>query len=476
METAQQKHVVIIGAGPAGLTAADHALNLGHRVTVIEKKDIAGGKGSSRDWGDFVVDNGPHAFHGMTQEITDLMRRHGGQEFVPVTIKQKLYVTLKPMRYPLDMKEALTNFNLGLKIRIAWDFFAARIKSILIHQPLDSFKSWGTAHYGTALYRACFGDYSERVWGVDASQLSVEFAKRKLPNMTAFGVLWQIFTGRKKKTPNDKSYLGVKDFLYHTRGIGKIYKHLAESIQQRGGEVIYNAHIKSIDLTKANRVASVELNGPSPRHIPCDLVVSTAPVSDLTELLSPQDVELKTHAQAMPFKHGLIVNVVLKRPRFSECHWIYLVNKRFFFNRLSEPKNLSPHLAPADKTLIMLEIICGPEDPRWSWSTDQWKGPVMGDLGFFGIREEEIETIFLTKLEQAYPFYRVGYEKGKKEFLDRLGHIHNLISTGRYGLYMDIDMHDAMVLGKSAVDYALQERSKEFYDEHEVICLKKRDN
>ena len=163
--------MVIIGAGPAGLAAADHALKLGHRVTLVEKCDLAGGKGSSRQWGAFVVDHGPHAYHAMTKEITDFMRKYGGEDFVPAEIVQKLYITQEPMRYPMDMREALTKFDLGLKIKIFFDYFGVRIKSIFIRPPLDSFKSWGMANYGATLYNICFGDYSRRVWGHRPGQI-----------------------------------------------------------------------------------------------------------------------------------------------------------------------------------------------------------------------------------------------------------------------------------------------------------------
>ena len=469
----QQKHVVIIGAGPAGLAAAAHALELGHRVTVLEKSDIPGGKGCSRPWGQYIVDCGPHAFHAMSREITDFMRRHGGEQFVQVKILQRLYVTEEAMQYPLAMKEAFVKFDPGLKLKICVDYLGARIKYWIRRPSLDSFKSWGMANYGHTLYKICFGDYSMRVWGIDPAQLSVEFAKRKLPALSLSGILWQLITGQSKGKKDDKSYLNVRHFYYHLQGIGQVYDRIAQSIQQQGCEIIYNARIDHIQW-EGNRIKSLELHGHR-RIIPCDSLVSTTGMDDLIGYLKPQDDQLKGLAAALPYKHGVIVNVALKRPRLSDAHWIYLVNKRFVFNRLSEPKNLSPYLAPADRTLIMLETICGSEDPRWQWEAGQWRGHVMKDLSFFGVSEDEIEDIFLTKMEKSYPLYLVGYEQRKKALLERLALIPNLISTGRYGLYMDIDMHDAMVLGKTAVDYVLQESPGEFYREHEGICFKHRD-
>ena len=122
------KTVVIIGAGPSGLSAAYHAQKAGFHVILLEKMDIAGGKGGSRQYKDFIVDFGPHAYHAMTKEITDFMEKHSNGKLMDINIKQKLYITKKPISYPMKINEAVTNFGVSLNMRILFDFFISKIK------------------------------------------------------------------------------------------------------------------------------------------------------------------------------------------------------------------------------------------------------------------------------------------------------------------------------------------------------------
>ena len=467
-----QKTVVILGAGPAGLAAAYTAQKEGHHVILIERSDIAGGKGGSRAWKDFIVDFGPHAYHAMTKEITDLIVEHGAGEMIDVPILQRLYITDKPMSYPFNLKEAITRFSLWLNFRILWDYTWVKFKSLFVKMPQNSFKQYGIANFGRTLYDICFGLYSERVWSCSAELLSVEFAKRKLPNVSLGSYLLSIITRNKKE--NKKSYLHVRRYMYHKRGIGKVYQNIADGIAFRGGQVIYNAVIRKINISKEGMVDRIVLNAPYGTEIKPDLVVSTIPFDSLLEYCSPSIDELKGIEQYLPFRHGVIVNAVVNRAKFDDPHWMYLVNKRFYFNRVSEPKNFSPLCGPKDRTLLMLEKICAPHDPVWEWDAEQWRSKVEADLGFFGIKPHEIGEIFITRMDKAFPFYLVGYESKKKEMLRHMLSLRNLISTGRYGLYLDINMHDAMVLGVEGFKYLAAGKLAEFYDRHEEIPLEKR--
>lgn len=467
-----QKTVVILGAGPAGLAAACAAQKAGHKVIVIEKSDIPGGKGASRTWKNFIVDYGPHTFHAMTQEITDFMLEHGGGEMFDLAIKQRLYITDKPMSYPFRFGEAFGKFSLGLNVHILWDYLAIKIRSLFVKLPQESFKQYGIANFGKKLYDICFGDYSERVWNCSAEKLSVEFARRKLPNVSLGAFLSQLLTAKEKENP--KSYLHIRRYMYHRHGIGTVFKNMAQGISARGGEVIYNAEIRSIELNGERKVSRIVLDAPHGAEIAVDAIVSTIPLDSLLGYMSPPVLALRNMHNELPFYNGIIVNAVIHRDRFDDPHWMYLVNKRFYFNRVSETKNFSELSAPKGKTLLMFEKICAPDDPVWSWSVDQWRSKVEADLGFLGVRPSEIGEIFTTKMEKAFPFYQVGYEPKKDLFLEQIATVGNLVTTGRYGLFLDINMHDAMVLGMEGFKYLMEGRLKEFYRDHEDIPLRKR--
>ncbi len=414
------------------------------------------------------MDFGPHAYHPSTKDITQLMQDHAEEGLYDVAVRQKLYISDKIMNYPFSIQEALFKLNFFVNARILLDYLGVKIKSLFVKLPRNTFKQWGIANFGRTLYELGFGKYSERVWGVSADTISVEFAKRKLPNYSLAEVLLEVMTRKKKKS---KSYLATGKYMYHAKGIGRVYQNIADGIQSRGAQILYGSRIDNIVLSReGTRVLSISLDSPSAQTLACDYLVSTVPLNDLMAYLRPQTEALKELASSLQFRHGLIVNVILKRGRFSDVHWIYLVNQRFHFNRLSEQKNLSIACAPEGKTLIALERMCKPEDKEWRWEAADWKDTVFEELKFFGITEADIEEIFVDRVEKAYPFFFVRYEERKKAALEGLSHVRNLVSTGRNGLLLDIDMHDSMVLGREGLKYLLAGTAGAFYERHEAIC------
>ena len=466
------KTALVIGAGPCGLSAAYHAQKAGYRVTLLEKMELAGGKGGSRQYKNFVVDFGPHAYHAITKKVTDLMMEHSNGKLVDIDIKQRLCVTENLIAYPMKIREAATSFSVALNIRIVFDFLMARIKSLFMKTSQKSFKQFGETNFGKTLYDLCFGKYTERVFRCSADDISTEYAQRKLPNTSLWGVIFTLLT--KIQRTNKESYLNVRRYMYHKDGIGSVYQSIAKGIRNRGGEIIFSCKIKDIVFLDDDKATSVNLETPEKRNIKCDYLISTIPFDDLVAYSNGKMGDQKLMREKIPFKHIVVVNVVLNQAQFSENHWIYLINDRFYFNRLSEQKNFSKSCAPENKTLMLLEKILSYHDEEWEWESEQWRSKVEADLGFFGVDPQKIEDIWITKMEKACPFYLVGYEKAKEEILNSFAQYKNIISTGRYGLFLDIDMHDAMVLGAEGFRYLVENRVEEFYKDHVAICSHKR--
>ena len=122
----------------------------------------------------------------------------------------------------------------------------------------------------------------------------------------------------------------------------------------------------------------------------------------------------------------------------------------------------------------MLEVILSSQDIEWNWEGEQWRKKVENDLSFFDINSNEIEDIWTTKMEKAYPIFLTGYESAKQKVLEDFAKFKNAISTGRYGLFLDVNMHDAMVLGAEGFRYLSENKVKEFYKDHREICIQKR--
>jgi len=475
MQPFRRQTVAVIGAGPAGLAAALEAQAAGFEVILLEKMDRPGGKGGSRRWGDFIVDFGPHAFHAMSKKITEIIASHGGTELSEVKISQRLYVTDVPMKYPFSFQEGIRTFGLLLNVRIFLDYLFVKIKATIYRPRLDSFRAYGIANFGRTLYDICFGLYSERVWGCSADLLSVEFARRKLPSVSLGAFLLEAFSRNRPSKTNTKSYLHIRRYLYPKYGMGAVYENIAAALVKNGAIIHYGFDLSMLQTDSSQKVLSATAHDSSRKAIQADLFVSTIPISDLLASLDSGKHKSNGPEFDLPFRNGVIVNAVVKRKQFDTCHWMYLVNHKFYFGRVSEPKNFSSACAPSHQTLLMFEKICSSEDAAWSRTPEEWRPFVVTELDHFGVAAGEIGAISVSRMDKAFPFHLVGYEKRKTFVLEQLSGFANLVTTGRYGLYLDINMHDSMVLGVESFRHLQDGRVAEFYQKHEEIPLAWRD-
>jgi len=457
--------VCILGAGPSGIAAAFFAQRKGLRVVLIEEKDLVGGKGASRKVDDYIFDFGPHAYHPKSAVINELVRSHSGADYLKTTVRMELILKGKNMNYPFNFKEALWKFNPFFSLKILGDYLLAKVRNFFTPLPEKSFRDWGLKQYGKTLYDLCFGNYTERVWKVPAGQLSVELARRKLPRFSILSLLHDLIY-RKGKL---HSHIFTNELGYHRDGMGSVYEKIVEGIIGRGGELLNGSKPLKLQHHANGNGFSLELEGTGKLPIYCDYVISSIPLPELLTVLGRSDGRFLPLAPRLSFRHILLIYVVLDIPRFSRAHWTYLVDDRFHFHRISEQKNLSAACAPPDKTVLTMEISCSGEDPMWNWEPHQFREMVKRDLAFFKIPDESILNLYSSKLEDAYPIYAIDFEKGLASCLEELASVPGLITTGRQGLFLDIDMHDAMVLGEKAVESVLSGSVATFYKENSVL-------
>jgi protoporphyrinogen oxidase len=459
------KQVLVLGAGPAGLAAAHFTQSRGHEVTLVERGPLVGGKGASREVGNFVLDFGPHAYHPREDEIDKLVLEAAGSDYFLTSVEMKLVVGGQLMNYPFRMGEALKKLSPWQSARILIDYLIARTLIHFRKGTADSFEAWGRRQFGETLYRMCFGDYTERVWGIPAAELSVELAKRKLPKMALGDVLRQVILRDPHKM---HAHLFGKLFGYHRKGIGKVYEEIASQIRRGGGSILFETEVEAIRQGSDSR-PQVELTGRHASVRDFDLVVSTIPLSRLANVCAPLDQTSTHQGKELKFRDILLVYVSIPKRQFSPAHWIYLVDERFSFSRISEQRNLSAECAPDNETLLTLEISLPPHSTMRGWAKERFHELVAKDLSFFGIGSAEFSVFEVKELKEAYPVYSRGYEQSLRSCLVQLSTFPWLITTGRQGLFRDVDMHEAMHLAKNAVDALLDGAPERFYRELKLL-------
>jgi protoporphyrinogen oxidase len=450
----QKPKVVILGAGPAGISAAWRLTKLGYPVTVLERDGAVGGMGQTIKVGDYSVDFGPHTFHiretAESKEILKTITPFFGDN--PLTLVRGTRVLLrgKEYVYPLEMLQVLFGVNPLLSALILFDYSMATLKSFFAPAKTeDSFEEWGIRNLGRTLYDLCFGIYSSRVWGLPTSQISSKQAQR-VAKLNLKNIILRTF-GIKA----DPATYFTK-YFYPRKGISTLYDGMAREVTAAGNTVLLNAPAVRVERTgdKVSRVIYRTAAGEQP--LECDILLSTLPLPALAGMVSPALPEpVITNAARLRYRSLKLIYIALKRPRLTDYHWIYLLDDDYRVNRMSEQKNVSPDMVPADRTIVCIELSLWKHEPLWTASDEEIYQIALRDLlkMGYGITEQDVDTYYVTQIETAYPVYELNFEDHLIPVLEGVHEVRNLMTLGRHGLFLNNSMDDNVGLGFQVADH-----------------------
>jgi len=446
--------IVILGAGPCGLVAADHLARNGREVVLIEEQPFVGGAAASVRFGDFTCDFGPHAYHVKGDRIDVLMRELANGPLAEKDIHQRLIIGEKLLNYPLVFWEVVKQLHPLFVLRAIVDYVVANITYKVCKVPDDSFERWGIKRFGFALYHLCFGQYTQRVWGVHPTQISPKLASQKLHKLNLLDLIWKLLGGRGQE---QATYW--RKFYYPDAGIGALWEGLRRRIESAGGTVVTGAEVVRLERDGETIVAVTYRTPDGEVRQPCSGVVSTIPVGRMAAMLAPAlDDEVVLAARDMKYRCLIVVNLVFDCPRIIDQHWIYLLDPRFRYNRFSEQKNLGSRCAPQDKSVLAFELTCNMDDGVWLASDDVLRQRTLDEAAKFpGLPLDRVIGCHVQRMKRAYPMYDLDFDRRLKVIFDGLGRIENLWSTGRHGLFLNCDMHDTMEMGLKLAEKLLDD-------------------
>jgi len=447
--------VVILGAGPAGMSAAWRLSTLHYPVVVVEREDAVGGMGRTITVGDdFAVDFGPHTFHVRETEesrkILEAITPFFGEDPLILTRGTRVLLRGKYYVYPLELLQVLLGVSPFLSARIVFDYVLATIKTTLSPpRTEDSFEEWGVRNLGRTLYDLCFGIYSARVWGLPTGQISSKQAQR-VAKLNLKNIILRV--------------LGIKadpatyftKYMYPRKGISLLYEGMADSVRQAGNCIRLNTTAIRVerDGSHARRVI-VTSNGQE-EAIDCEVVLSTLPLPAMVNLTSPPLApEIVSHAAKLRYRSLKLIYVVLKRAQLTDFHWVYLLDEQFRVNRVSEQKNVSPHMVPPDRTVLCVELSLWKDEPLWNASDEEIYRLALRDLMKmgYGITESEVEQYHVTDIPTAYPVYELNFEDHLIPVLEGVHALDNVLTLGRHGLFLNNSMDDNVLLGMKVADH-----------------------
>ena len=292
-----QKKILIIGAGPAGLSAARVLSENGYSVEIFELESQVGGMSKSIELFSQIVDIGPHRFFSKDTRLNDFWHSHTNGEYEKVSRLTRIFYNRKFFYYPLRGFDALFKLGFLESTLCVLSYIRAKISPF----KGDSFESWVANAFGYRLYSIFFKSYTEKLWGIKCSELDADFAAQRIKGLNLYEAIKSAFFGgggKKHKTL-------VDEFSYPKKGCGVVYENMKQEIIKRGGVVHCGVEVLGI-TTQGKKAVGISTNK---GEFSGDIVISTAPFRDMVLSLEELDCSVKALAGRLKFRNTILVYV-----------------------------------------------------------------------------------------------------------------------------------------------------------------------
>ncbi|MBI2822269.1 MAG: FAD-dependent oxidoreductase, partial [Acidobacteria bacterium] len=323
MSRPEEKKVVVIGAGPAGLTAAYELGEAGVRTVVLEKDGVVGGLARTVNYKGYHFDIGGHRFFTKVRVVENFWHSvMPAGTFLLCKRLSRIYYHKKFFYYPLRASNALGNLGLANTVLILASYLWAQLFPM---QPELTFEQWVSNRFGRRLYRIFFKTYTEKVWGIPCSEITAEWAAQRIKGLSLLTALKAALT---KQQPRDKDSVIktlIDAFHYPRQGPGMMWKIVAGRVAGQGGEVRLGAEVERI-LWSGDRVLAVAAsNGGREELVSGTHFISTMPIRELIERFQPAvpDTVLQA-ARRLKYRDFLTIALVVNRRDLFPDNWIYI--------------------------------------------------------------------------------------------------------------------------------------------------------
>jgi protoporphyrinogen oxidase len=445
-----EPHVVILGAGPAGLGAALQLRRAGKaRVTVLERNGFVGGNASSFESNGIWLDFGSHRLHPATDPaILADIKRLLGDDLRDRPRHGRILLRDKLIHFPLKPVDLLLRLDKGFAVSTLRDM--AR-KAVAKPDEGETFASVLWANLGPTICRDFYFPFARKMWGREPEELSAIQARKRVSAGSFGKLLRKVLSSVPGLKPP-----GAGRFFYPVRGFGQISEAYAKAARDAGAEIALATAVTGLSPLTDNEAGwcvTIQQNG-GQRTIRADYVWSTIPVTLLARMITPVPPdEVMRATTAIDYRAMILVYLELDVDQFTEYDAHYIPDERICFTRLTEPKNYAALGAPRGRTILCAEVPCSTEDPWWTMGDAELGERVARDLAVAGLAlSRPPVNVFTRRLRQAYPIYQKGYEvpygilDGWVESLPRL------LSYGRQGLFAHDNTHHALAMAYAAVE------------------------
>jgi len=442
----QKPHICVLGGGTAGLGAAYLATRAGAATEVVEKLPIPGGLSLTRRTKDgFYHDLGGHRYYSPSRYLVPFLSGLLGNELIWTPRKSRLYLDGRFFDYPVQFTDVAKKLPVVKSLKMLYDYLAEKFRSKLRRE--ESFEDWVVHRFGRALYEFNFANYTRKVWGMEPSTLSADWAALRIKGLSLGKVLKEFFTRK-----SDIATL-VDRFLYPRHGIGQISHYLQNSIESAGNIVHLGHEVIKIkhDGKRITAVIAKSLKGR--KTIKPDCVASSIDLDLLVRALDPAPPPRVLAALSqLTYRALVILFVRINQPQVTDDSWIYFPDETIPFSRWHEPKNWSAEMVPdANHSSLVVEFFADEGDKFWNASAEELLELTVKHGRRLGLlKGSEIGKIDKVLTPRAYPIWNVGYRKPLDTILDYLARFRNLSPIGRNGRFYYCTIDESLISGFAA--------------------------
>ncbi len=484
--------VIVIGAGPAGLTAANELLKTAkYDVTVLEETNSIGGIAKTVNYKGNRMDIGGHRFFSKEETITDYWQKLMPMQGSPSYDDKKLgiYKKLEPngpdpekeekvmllrrrtsrifylkkfFDYPIKIsKELLKNLGFITTIKVGFSY----LKSSIFKRKERTLEDFYINRFGKVLYELFFMNYTEKVWGRSPNEISADWGRQRVKGISIYEILKNILSTKNEK--NVETSL-IEEFWYPKLGPGQLWETLAEKVVEQGGKILKNHKVEKIQI-EDGKIKSVECkNGEQKEKFEGDIFISSMPIKDLVEgieeskLVPPDILDI---AKGLPYRDFITVGLLVKKLKLEnktniktigniipDC-WIYMQEPDVKIGRMQIFNNWSPYLVKnvEENIWIGLEYFVQENDEFWNMTEEEFVNFAISELEKINIIDkEDVIDSHQEKIRKAYPAYFDTYDEIDK-LIKYLNGFENLYCIGRNGQHRYNNMDHSMLTAIEAV-------------------------
>jgi protoporphyrinogen oxidase len=453
----ERRHVVIMGAGPAGLTAAYELLKHDVPLTVIEKDPVqVGGLARTAEHKGYRFDIGGHRFFSKNQEVEDLWTEILGSEMLSRGRLSRIYYRGKFYAYPIKAFNALWNLGPVEALRCVASYARARLQPIKHPRSLEE---WVRNQFGWRLYTIFFKTYTEKVWGISTKELSADWAAQRIKSLDLWLVIRSALLPHRGRTRRGEVVTTLIDrFRYPRHGPGQMWERVAELCREKGHPVLLGRSIAEVKHDRG-RVRSVVVRtqaGATEEHAGTEFI-SSIPIRELVARLEPPPpAAVRRAADSLSYRDFITVALMINRADVFPDNWIYIHDPSVRVGRIQNFKNWSPAMVPDQtKTCLGLEYFCFEGDGLWTMDDAALIELAGNELAQLGICSpgEAFDGV-VVRQQKAYPVYDDAYQSHVDVVRSYLrSELENLHLVGRNGMHkynnQDHSMMTALLVARN---------------------------